>query len=127
MAKLPEEAMDLFNDPQAIKVIATVDASGQPNVAPKGSLMAVDSETIAYSEIYGVKTKANLESTKKAAVLAFKGRTAYQVKGDFQGFQTSGALFERVAKQLKERLNLDIKNIGIVKIQEIYRRGEKIT
>jgi len=126
MAKLPEEAMDVFNDPKAIRVIATVDASGKPNVAAKGSLMAIDEETIAYAEMYGVKTKANLESTKKAAVLAIKDRAAYQVKGDFQGFQTSGDVFGQVSKLAKERFNLDIKNVGIIKIEEVYSRGKQI-
>ena len=123
MNKLPKEAMDLFNDPQASKVIATVDANGKPNVAAKGTLMAVDEETIAYSEMAGAKTRANLESTKKAAVLVFKGRTTYQVKGDFQGFQTSGDVFGQVAKQVKERLNIDIKNVGIIKVEEVYGIG----
>ena len=126
MAKLPKEAMDLFNDLQAIKVIATVDTLGKPNVAVKGSLMAIDDETIVYAEMAGGKTKANLEWTKQAAVIACKGMTAYQVKGDFQGFKTSGDVFEQFSRQVKERLNLDVKNVGTIKIEEVYSRGKKI-
>ena len=120
MAKLPKEAMDLFSDPKASKVIATVDSQGNPNVAAKGSLMAFDDETIIYSEMAGGKTKANLESTKKAAVIIFKGATSYQAKGKFQGFQTSGEIFDEVAKIMKEGFNFDIKNVAVIKVEEIY-------
>ena len=126
MAKLPQEAMDLFNDPKALKLIATVDAVGKPNVAAKGSVTAIDDETIAYVEMAGTKTRTNLEATKKAAVLACKGMKSYQAKGVFQGFQTSGNIFQRVAKQLKEAFNLDAKNVGIIKVEEVYCGSKKL-
>jgi hypothetical protein len=74
----------------------------------------------------GTKTKANLEATKKAAVLACKGMKSYQAKGVFQGFQTSGNIFQRVAKQLKEAFNLDAKNVGIIKVEEVYCGSKKL-
>jgi predicted pyridoxine 5'-phosphate oxidase superfamily flavin-nucleotide-binding protein len=126
MAKLPQEAMDFLNDLKALKLIATADAVGNPNVAAKGSVMAIDDETIAYVEMAGTKTKANLEATKKAAVLACKGMKSYQAKGVFQGFQTSGNIFQRVAKQLKEAFNLDAKNVGIIKVEEVYCGSKKL-
>ena len=81
MAKMPKEAVELFNDPQASKVIATVDANGTPNVTPKGSLLAIDAETIAFAETRdSSKTKANLEVTKKGAAVVFKQSQSSQVK-----------------------------------------------
>jgi len=126
MAKLPQEAMDFLNDPKALKLIATVDANGKPNVATKGSVMTIDDETVAYAEMAGTKTRTNLEATKRAAVLACKGLKSYQAKGVFQGFQTSGDIFQRVAKQLKEAFNLDANNVGIIKVEEVYCGGKKI-
>jgi len=125
MAKLTQEAKDLFSDPKALKLITTVDAMGRPNIAAKGSLMVIDDETIAYAELAGAKTKANLESTKQAAMLACKGMESYQIKGTFQGFQTSGDIFGQVAKLIKEAINVDIKNVGIIKIEEVYDKGGK--
>jgi len=119
MAKLSKAAMDMFNDLKAYKVIATVDRQGKPNVAVKGSLMAIDEGTIVYSELYGKRTKKNLEATKKAAIVAFKGTTTYQAKGTLQGFKTSGDVFDKAAKTVKERFNLDIKNVGIIKVEEV--------
>ena len=94
MAKMAQEVIDLFNEPQASKVLATCDNASTLNVVPKGTIAAVDEETVAFGDIMGDKTNVNLEATRKAAVAVFKMQmppVGYQVKGTFQGFQTSGA------------------------------------
>jgi len=55
MAKMTKEVTDLLNDPKASKVLATCDSDGNLNVVPKGSLVAVDEETIAFADIFGGK------------------------------------------------------------------------
>ena len=125
MAKLPEKAMDLFNDLQALKVVATVDATGKPHIAPKGSLMAIDDETIAYAEMAGGKTKANLESTKQAAVLTCKELKAWKLRASLQGVYTSGDVFEQFKKTAKEKMGLDVNNVVILKVEEVYTGGGK--
>ncbi|MHC1567314.1 MAG: pyridoxamine 5'-phosphate oxidase family protein [Candidatus Syntropharchaeia archaeon] len=118
---MPKEAMDFFNDPEASKVLATVDANGVINVVPKHTLAAIDEETIAFADIFGDKTNKNLEATNKAAAVAYKLPPAgYQIKGTFQGFQKSGPLFDNFAKQVKEKLNMDIKAVGTIKVEEVY-------
>ena len=130
MAKIPPEAMELFKDPQASKVLATVDASGTPNVAPKGSLAALDEETIAFADIAGGKTRANLEATKKAAVAVTKMPAGYQVKGTLKEFQTSGPVFDGFAERLKP-MKMTPAAVGIIKVEEVYSltpsdRGKKL-
>ncbi len=120
MAKMLPEVRELFNDPQASKVIATVDTQGTLNVVPKGSLTTIDEETIAFAELAESKTGANLGATKKAAIAAFKMPAGYQMKGTFQGFQTSGPLFDQFAKMMKKRIKVDIKRVGTIKVEEVY-------
>jgi len=123
MAKMPKEAFDLVKDPQASKVIATCDAAGTLNVVPKGTLTAIDEETIIFADVMGDKTNANLNATSKAAVAVFKVQfppLGYQMKGTFQGFQTSGDLFDNVAKQIKAVMKTDIKSVGVIKVDEVY-------
>jgi len=124
MAKMPKEVMDLLNErPVAPKVLATCDAVGTLNVVPKGSLFTVDDETIAFADIWGDKTNVNLKATSKAAVTVFKIQAplaGYQVKGTFQGFQNSGSLFDNFAEQVKKMLNLDIRAVGVIKVDEVY-------
>ena len=122
MAKMPKEVMELFQqDPQSVpKVIATVDASGIPNVAPKGSLTAIDEETIAFADLAGGKTRANMEANPKVAIAAFKiPPVGYQVKGTFQGFQTSGPLVEQFARML-EPLGMKVQTVATIKVDEVY-------
>jgi hypothetical protein len=119
--------MSLFQELTASKMMATVDKEGKLNVVPIGSLNAIDEETLAFADLFGLATRTmkNLEATNKVAVTAFKvatapPSTAYQVKGTFQGFQTSGPLFDQFAKQLKEATGLDVKGVGTIGIEEVY-------
>ena len=77
------------------------------------------SKTIALGDIFGDKINVNLKVTPKAVVAVFKTElptVGYQPKGTFQGFQTSGSLFDSFAKQIKEQLKLDIKAVGVIKV-----------
>ena len=119
MAKMSQEVMDIFKDPQASKVLATVDAAGIPNVVPKGSLTALDEETIAFADIYGGKTRANLEINKKVAVAAVKSPGGHQVKGTLQEFQTSGPIFDNFTKMMKS-MGMTPTAVAIIKVDEVY-------
>lgn len=127
MAKMPKEVMDLFNELTAPKVMATIDEQGVINNVPIQSLTAIDEETLAFADLFGrsTRTMKNLESTKRAVATVFKVSvappfSAYQVKGTFQGFQTSGPVFDQFAKVLKEATGLDIKGVGMIKVAEVY-------
>lgn len=123
MAKLTQECMALFNDPNVPKVVATVDAQGEINLGPKSSLAAVDEETLAFADIFGSRTRANLEATGKVVLAAFKTTPpfpGYRVKGSFLGFQSQGPLFDRFAQAMKKALNLDIRSVGVIRVEEVY-------
>ncbi len=123
MARMSKEVMDVFNDPGSAKVLATAGSTAlEVNAVPKGSLRAVSEEVIAFADIFGDKTNKNLQLNKKVSALAFKMNpvAGYQVKGTFLGFQTSGDLFERFAKEVKERIKLTIKAVGTIRVDEIY-------
>ncbi len=123
MAKMPKEVMNVFNDPASAKVLATAGSTVlEMNVVPKGSLRAVSEDVIAFADIFGDKTNKNLQLNKKVSALAFKMDpvTGYQIKGTFLGFQTSGELFDRFAKEMKEKIRLDIRAVGTIRVDEVY-------
>ncbi len=124
MAKMTKEAMDLFRDSQTSKILATIDSNGMPSMAPKGSLIAIDDETLAFAVIAGGKTRANLEVTNKVAAAAFKTAAGCQIKGTFQGFQNGGPLFDEYAQLIKQtgtsaRWMSNVQEVGIIKVQEV--------
>ena len=121
---MTKEAMDLFRDSQASKLLATIDSNGMPSMAPKGSLIAIDDETLAFAEIAGGKSRTNLEVTNKVAAAAFKTAAGYQIKGTFQGFQSGGPLFDEYAQLIKQtgtsaRWMSNVQEVGIIKVQEV--------
>ena len=57
MARMLKEVMDVFNDPSSAKVLATAgSAVVEVNAVPKGSLRAINADTIAFADIFGDKT-----------------------------------------------------------------------
>ena len=120
MVSIPKEVMDVLSASDSAKMIATVDAKGIPNVVPMWSFVAVDPETIAFAEVFIIKTKENLEKNKQVAIAVFKGpMTGYQLKGTFSGFQTSGPIFDNFAKNM-ETSKMKIKSVGIIKVTEVF-------
>jgi len=122
MAKMTKEVMDIFNDPASAKVLATAGTVLEINAVPKGSLRAIDEERIAFADIFGDKTNKNLGVNNKVSALAFKMSplAGYQIRGTFLGFQTTGELFDKFAKEIKERIKLNIKAVGTIKVDEVY-------
>ncbi len=123
MVKMSKEVMDVFNDPNSAKVLATVGSTVlEINAVPKGSLRAVSEDVIAFADIFGDKTNKNLQLNKKVSALAFRMNplAGYQIKGTFLGFQTSGELFDRFAKEVKDRIKLDIRAVGTIRVDEVY-------
>lgn len=122
MVVVPEEAKEYFSNPQAARVIATVDEEGNPHVAPVGSLHCVAEDMFAFAGIRVKKTRENLERTKRAALLAFTlfpKPGGYKVDGTFVRFETEGELFDTFAKTIKEMLGLDISYVAIIKAEHV--------
>ncbi|MFZ3252675.1 MAG: pyridoxamine 5'-phosphate oxidase family protein [Syntrophales bacterium] len=124
MADMTKEAMDMFNNPNASKVLATVDVAGKIHAVPHGSIMAVAPDKVAFAKLLKGKTQENLQSTKNASVTVFvpsqqPGESiGYQVKGIFEGIQESGPLFDNY--QSKMPPNMKLAGVGTIKVEEVY-------
>jgi len=123
MARMNKEVMEISNDPGSAKVLSTAGSTAlEVNAVPKGSMRAISEEVIAFADIFGDKTNKNLQLNKKVSALAFKTNpvTGYQIKGTFLGFQTSGDLFDRFSKEIKEKIRLEIRAVGTIRVDEVY-------
>lgn len=126
MAKMPKKVIDFFKDPLAAKVIATIDGEGHLNSSPKGSLVAVDEETLAYADLYGAgsRTYNNLLETGQTSMVAYKVTsqppfTAYQVLGTFDQSFTSGPIFDAVAGPIVA-IGMEVKAVNTIKADAVY-------
>jgi hypothetical protein len=107
MAKeLPKKVMDLLNDPQAVKILATQTSETDLHIVPLGSLSAPAPDRIIFAKVLMKETHANLEKALKnghhVSVLAVKGGEAYQVRCQVRSFDTSGPIFDLVGAKMKE-------------------------
>jgi predicted pyridoxine 5'-phosphate oxidase superfamily flavin-nucleotide-binding protein len=91
----PEVRDALFKG--AIAVVATADPDGVPNLAPKGTLRAVDDLTLVYAELHPGRTADNLARNPRVAVAVQDPETMawYQVKGRAER-ETAGRHFRGV-------------------------------
>jgi len=121
---MPKPVMDKFNNPRAIKVLGTIDNDGIPNVAYVTSLFAPDRETLIYADTMGVKTKSNLLANPQmtAMVVLNEQLIAYQIKGKFKGFETSGKFYEMMSNKPEYFLSVyfGIRAVGIMGVDEVY-------
>jgi predicted pyridoxine 5'-phosphate oxidase superfamily flavin-nucleotide-binding protein len=118
---MPKEVMDLLagRDRTVNQAIATVNADGIPNNAPLTCVVAIDSETIVFMDAHLVHTRENLQGkNKKIAISIWKGGAAYQVKGTFVEYLTSGPVYDKFL-EARGMKGAKIK-AGVVKVDEVY-------
>jgi predicted pyridoxine 5'-phosphate oxidase superfamily flavin-nucleotide-binding protein len=112
MAKLTDKMKEVITGQQAW--VATTGADGRPGIAIKGSAKILDDEHLAFFELAGNRTWANIQTKFKA----------FRFEGEAE-IITSGPLFEE-AKKLAEMLKMPVppKAAIKVKIEEIYDIGK---
>ncbi|MDY6973920.1 MAG: hypothetical protein SV775_16605 [Thermodesulfobacteriota bacterium] len=123
MANMTKEVMDMFNNPNASKVLATVDAFGTAHVVPHGSLLAIAPNRISFAKLVKGKTWENMEQRKSVSLTAFlpgkPGKSVgYQVKGICEKIETSGELMDKYMQQMPPGLKLA--GAGAIRVEEVY-------
>lgn len=135
---IPKEVQDLYNDPAAIKVLAT--RSGENlHVIPLGSLRVLDANTIVCAAIYMQEAHENLriaaETGARVSTLAVKAGPggppqAYQVRCRVKAFVTSGPIFEGMRETIK-KMGMEMRGVWILEPLEVLAQigpnaGKKI-
>lgn len=123
MAAMPQNVMEKFADMEAAKFMATVDENGDPNVVPVLSIMPFGEDRLVFVDMMLNKTKKNLLANRKVAVSVLtRDGISYQAKGTFEGFQTSGPLFDMFASHplLKYNAYSGPRAVGLIRIDSLY-------
>ncbi len=122
MAVIPENVMALLNDPEAVKVLATVSAEGMPHAIVVGSCMAPSPDLIVAGEVMMKTTSANLNATKKAAINVVKGTEAYLITAEDPGYLTEGEIVDKMNEQLA-KLNLKAQGVWAFKPSGVWNES----
>lgn len=130
MATLTTE-MKEFIDRADFCNAATASRQGVPNVSPKGSIMWLDDETIAFSDWGSIHTRENLKENPKIAVIvvdATKGQPPrfIQFKGTAD-LASSGDRYREVADKARNKVKEktgqefpDPANAVVIRVEEIF-------
>ncbi|MCP8304024.1 MAG: hypothetical protein H3Z50_00920 [archaeon] len=129
---LPKEVQDLFNDPSAIKVLATKSTGEKLHMIPIGSMRAPNPNTIAFAAIFMKEAHENLKKAKetgeKVSTLAVKVAMekgqflGYQARCRVKSFETSGPIYENFRDVLK-KMGFEIRGVWLLEPVEVYNQS----
>ena len=122
MAKIHQEVIDYIEDRDSLIVLSTVEADGSLFSGVRGRLLIMDEESIGFCDVAQVKRKPDFYPGQKVAFVVFNPPSfGYQIYGSFLEYSTSGEIFDKQAKMMKESPHkLILEKMGIVKVEEIY-------
>jgi hypothetical protein len=125
MVKLPDEVFNAINA-KSSKVLATVNAAGNPHVIQVGSIIAPSPEMIAFGAILMKETGKNLESMKKknqeVAILVTVEMKSYLVMAKIKEHYSSGPLFDKMNEELK-KMGMKANVVWTVEPVEVYNQS----
>ncbi len=131
--KLEEDVVNLLQNIDTIKVLATTNEQGEPHAVVKQSLHLDENGNIVFLElIESSKTNKNLTRSiwfhrKVAVTLVGKGGQSYQIKGTPIKCIVAGKVFEEQYSKIREKLDdADLAAIWIIKPEEVINETYSI-
>lgn len=121
MGIITKEIKDFVNK-QKLGYAATVCPDGTPNLSPKGTTIAWDEDHLAFADIHSPGTVNNLfkNPSIEINVVDIFSRKGYRFKGTAQVF-SEGSTFEEVVSFYRAAGSKhSIKNIVLVKVDNIH-------
>lgn len=118
MAVKITDKIKTFIDANHPCLVATADATGEPNVSAKGSIRVLDEEHLAFADIRSLRTRQNLKENTRVCVLVLnvQERHVYQLNGGAE-YITSGPLYDQITEGLRRVAPTIPAPAGIVKIR----------
>jgi len=131
--QLEEDVVNLLQNKDTIKVLATTNEHGEPHAVVKQSLHLGENGNIVFLElIESSKTSKNLTRSiwfnrKVAVTLVGKDGQSYQIKGTPIKCIVAGKFFEEQYSKIREKLDdADLAAIWIIKPEEVINETYSI-
>jgi len=104
--------------------VATASCDGQPNVSPKGSILVLGDDHLAFADIMSPGSRANLEENTRVAIYVCRPEKfqGFQFKGTAE-LSKDGPVYDLLASEI-ERKGLKLPPIqNAVKVKNSEVRG----
>ena len=128
--RLGNEVITLFESPDTIKVLTTVDETGTPHTVAKQSLSVDLDGNILYLEgLESSRTNRNLVwsiwfERKVSITLVGRDGASYQIKGTPSRSRVSGPVFQKHYAALRERIgDVDLAAVWSITPEEIINES----
>lgn len=119
---VPNEVIELANNPAAVKVLVTSSKDNQPHAIVCGSIFVTPEGQAGVGEILMKRAKANLADTGKAALTIVSGPQSYELVLGNPQRADSGPLFEGMKAKLAE-MKLPCFAVWTFDIKEIWNES----
>lgn len=118
MSAMDQDMIRLVNE-QRLGFVATVGEDGSPNLSPKGTMVVVDDDHIAFGEIRSPNTLTNLRASPVMEInfvdpLARKG---YRFKGSAEVFEAGTEAFDQLLPRFERWGELSKRIRAIVRLR----------
>jgi predicted pyridoxine 5'-phosphate oxidase superfamily flavin-nucleotide-binding protein len=123
MAKLSQEMKDIVASQQCY--VATVNDDGTPEIGPKRSTRVLDDSHLAFNEVTGGRTWANVQRGAQVAIAVSdrEKRTGFRFVGKPE-IVTSGPVFDQaVAMMQKAGIMAPLKGVVKVEVTKVFNLG----
>ena len=119
--KILKEAWDRHEGPV---VLSTADRQGVPNAIYANNVKLLDDGRIVVADNYFNKTRKNIQSGSRAAVLFITGeKKSYQAKGEVE-YLTAGPIYEDM-RQWSDQKHPRIA-AAVLRVDELYSGAQKL-
>ncbi len=126
MAMITQAHRDLIDD-VGLCFVASAGSDAMPNVSPKGSIIVVDDDHLAFADIMSPHTRENLQDNPNVAVMVCKPQAfaGFQFKGAVE-LTSEGAVFDMLVKKIADSgLQLPpIQNAVTITVESVRAIGE---
>ena len=120
MAIIPDKALDILAEPESVKMVATTNKDGIPNVVIISTISVLDLETIAFADLCLGTTKKNLKQTGKLTVTVLgKDDKAFQIRCSFINFDNKSDLYDTWHIAVWNRMRLQLKAVALARVDDV--------
>ena len=124
MPKLPDLVNEQWDNREGPIVLTTVDKDGTPNAIYAGCIRKLDDGRILVVDNYFDKTRRNIRSGSKGAVLFItKERKSFQIKGTVE-YHKDDAVYDGMKSWVDPKYPAHA--AAVVNVEEVYSGAEQL-
>ena len=115
--------IDKLLSEQKLGFVATVSPNGTPNLSPKGTIISLDKNTLAFADIRSPQTIRNLQTNPSVEINVVDpfARKGYRFKGTAK-IISDGKKFNKILSHYKSLgVTSSIKSIVVVKSKKLVK------